>query len=92
MTDCINFFCQKKNLEKKEGFKWDTTAITPGTTFMKKMSIAIYNYFSNISSNIDYHVSCSDKIGEGEHKIFEFISSFYLVYRITFNQLPVRVT
>lgn len=59
--------------EKKEGFKWDTTAITPGTTFMKKMSIAIYNYFSNISSNIDYHISCSDKIGEGEHKIFEFI-------------------
>ena len=37
------------------------------------MSIAIYNYFSNISSNIDYHISCSDKIGEGEHKIFEFI-------------------
>ena len=39
----------------------------------EKIINAIYNYFSNISSNIDYHISCSDKIGEGEHKIFEYI-------------------
>ena len=59
--------------EQKDGFKWDTTSITPGTMFMKKLSANIYDFFSKIKSNLEYHISCSDQIGEGEHKIFEFI-------------------
>ena len=57
--------------EKTDTNKWDTTAITPGTKFMKKLSASIYKNFSN--NKIEYILSCSDKIGEGEHKIYEFI-------------------
>jgi len=59
--------------EIKEGYKWDTTAVTPGTNFMRQLSIAIYNNFANKPGQLEYHISCSDKIGEGEHKIFEYI-------------------
>ena len=40
---------------------------------MKKLSTNIYDFFSNITSNLEYHISCSDQIGEGEHKIFQYI-------------------
>jgi 5'-3' exonuclease len=59
--------------ETNDGIKWDTTAITPGTNFMKNLSAHIYNFFSGINSHITFHISCSDEVGEGEHKIFEFI-------------------
>lgn len=53
---------------------WDTNAITPGTTFMIKLS----NYISNninkyITDNIDIILSDSSIPGEGEHKIIEYI-------------------
>lgn len=46
--------------------KWDTNAITPGTTFMKKL-----NTFLKKQKNITYNGS--DKEGEGEHKIFTYV-------------------
>jgi 5'-3' exonuclease len=54
---------------------WNTTAITPGTYFMQLLDTTIQNYFSqpslfNLSSLI---VSGSNEVGEGEHKIFEYI-------------------
>jgi len=54
---------------------WNTTAITPGTYFMQMLDNTIKNYFSqpsifNLSSLI---VSGSNEVGEGEHKIFEYI-------------------
>ena len=57
---------------------WNTTAITPGTTFMKKLNENIRKKFSEPKKyNIDnFIISPSDKYGEGEHKLFEFIRQF----------------
>lgn len=67
---------------------WDSAAITPGTAFMHRLSIALHDAFDQRSTKtksrmrskvkggkrgIEYHVSAPDEAGEGEHKIFEFI-------------------
>lgn len=55
---------------------WDTTAITPGTLFMKTLSATLYDKFTK-NKAIEYLknliISCSDFAGEGEHKLFEYI-------------------
>jgi len=54
--------------------EWDTTAITPGTPFMKKLDKYLKTEFQNINiNNCNIIVSTSDIAGEGEHKIFEYI-------------------
>ena len=57
---------------------WNTTAITPGTIFMKILDERITNAFSNPSqfglNNII--VFGSNIHGEGEHKIFKYIRDF----------------
>ena len=57
---------------------WNTTAITPGTNFMKKLNENIRKKYNEPNKyNIDSFVlSPSDKYGEGEHKLFEFIRQF----------------
>ena len=50
--------------------KWDTCNITPGTSFMKKLNNSVSKSFSNNKKII---VSGSNEIGEGEHKLFEYI-------------------
>jgi len=50
--------------------KWNTSAITPGTAFMEKLSNKINAHFENQASK-SVIVSCSDQCGEGEHKLFE---------------------
>jgi 5'-3' exonuclease len=57
---------------------WNTTAITPGTHFMKELNSRCKSYFTNPEK---YGVekillSTSENHGEGEHKIFEYIRSF----------------
>lgn len=54
---------------------FNTTAITPGTFFMKELNAGIRSYFTNPSHlNLKRIVlSLSDVAGEGEHKIFEYI-------------------
>ncbi len=56
---------------------WNTTAITPGTTFMRRLDEMSKTYYNNPDK---YHLkniilSTSDLQGEGEHKIFDFIRS-----------------
>jgi 5'-3' exonuclease len=57
---------------------WNTTAITPGTNFMKKLNENIRRKYNEPKKyNIDsFILSPSDKYGEGEHKLFEFIRQF----------------
>jgi 5'-3' exonuclease len=57
---------------------WNTTAITPGTNFMRKLNESIRKRYNEPKKyNIDSFVlSPSDKYGEGEHKLFEFIREF----------------
>ena len=54
---------------------WNTVAITPGTSFMKELSIEMKRYFSSPEKYKlkKLIVSTSDDYGEGEHKIFEYI-------------------
>jgi 5'-3' exonuclease len=57
---------------------WNTTAITPGTKFMQKLNESVSKKFNNPSH---YKVnkiiiSASDKFGEGEHKLFDYIRKF----------------
>jgi 5'-3' exonuclease len=66
----------KKNIMKNiTSDPWNTTAITPGTLFMNRLNEYIYNNYKNPEKyNIKkFIVSGSDKHGEGEHKIFQFI-------------------
>ena len=66
---------QQKYIQNTSDKSWNTTAITPGTTFMRKLDEMSKNYFNHPSK---YHVnniilSTSNSQGEGEHKIFDFI-------------------
>lgn len=59
---------------KKKG--WNTSAITPGTTFMEKLSSAInyeFKYCEKRYNCLNILVSCSDQEGEGEHKLFQHL-------------------
>ena len=67
----------QRDIEGK-GYKetWNTSAITPGTNFMKKLNEDVANYFEDkMDSNpgLEYIVSGSSESGEGEHKIFEYM-------------------
>ena len=67
---------QNKYLNNKLHAKWDTTNITPGTIFMKKISLYIKTFFNNYKLSLNNNniiISTSELPGEGEHKIFEYI-------------------
>ena len=71
---------------------WNTSAITPGTEFMKKLNTHVTEYYekkniANFASSTTtttttttikpkYIVSSSMESGEGEHKIFEYIRKY----------------
>ena len=58
------------------GRVWNTTAITPGTTFMRKLSTEIDTAFKNQEKKYKVKkmvVSCANEPGEGEHKLFQYI-------------------
>ena len=81
----INKFMDNvKHMENKDApIIWDTCNITPGTEFMKKLSNYMYYYFglSEMKYNVkQVIVSCSDKKGEGEHKLFSHIRKNNLLH------------
>ena len=57
---------------------WNTTAITPGTLFMQKLNDKLRQKYNNPKNyNVNkIIISPSDKCGEGEHKLFEFIRAY----------------
>lgn len=68
---------EKKIMEKIEGKKerWNKTAITPGTYFMKKLNNYIKQHFKT-PKKFDVEniiISGSDERGEGEHKLFQYV-------------------
>jgi 5'-3' exonuclease len=65
----------QKIMNLKKADIWNTTAITPGTVFMSELNKAIKNHFDEVArdSSLKYIISTSDEVGEGEHKLFEFI-------------------
>jgi len=68
---------QRSLFRKEKDDPWNTTAITPGTRFMAELNETISKHF-NESSYSKYNVkniivSGSNIVGEGEHKLFEYI-------------------
>lgn len=77
----------KLNNELNPEFKetWDKISITPGTEFMNKLNKSLYDYFKPTNASDFNHtslpsnfvkISDSSEVGEGEHKIFEFIRTY----------------
>ena len=62
---------------------WNTTAITPGTLFMKKLNDKIYSNYKNPEKYTVKNIilSGSDHPGEGEHKLFQHIRDFPYEHR-----------
>jgi len=68
------------------GYKeaWNTSAITPGTNFMRQLNEEVVEYFDkktqNSSNNggktLEYIISSSSEPGEGEHKIFDYMRMY----------------
>ena len=61
---------------KKKAEAWNTSAITPGTEFMKQLGISINTCFLNKHEEFGLEkikISTADEAGEGEHKIYEYI-------------------
>jgi 5'-3' exonuclease len=61
----------------KPSKKWNSAAITPGTQFMNELNEALLKYFNKARAETynvkNLIVSGSNEVGEGEHKIFEYI-------------------
>lgn len=55
------------------GASFNTAAITPGTQFMEKLSKAVGAFATAKLKKPLTIVSASNEVGEGEHKIFEYI-------------------
>ena len=79
----VKYYIQENGTEEeKNKVTWDTTAITPGTNFMKNLCNKVELFFNQkqyISildktlTNLKFEVSTGNIEGEGEHKIFEKI-------------------
>lgn len=59
--------------------KWDSNKITPGTTFMKRLSDKLNIVINKTSRKII--ISDSNEPGEGEHKMMKIISNLKLLDR-----------
>lgn len=66
----INDFKRKNNIAYTE---WDSNCITPGTEFMKKLTIVLKDHFKAHPLPCEVIVSGPDEKGEGEHKIIQYI-------------------
>ena len=67
----INKVTEHINPEHETDF--DTTAITPGTPFMKKLDHNLTEFIKNNKQDCNIIYTGSNEAGEGEHKIFEYI-------------------
>ena len=70
-----------QNYSNSTEFKFDTTSITPGTSFMQRLDIALRYYIkkrisqdrNGLWDNLEVIYSGHQTPGEGEHKIADFI-------------------
>jgi len=77
----MNKVANSKDTSSENSFTWDKAAITPGTNFMIKMGKYLQKYFNDYKDSKDGKhlktkkivVDDSRNIGEGEHKIFNYI-------------------
>lgn len=58
--------------EKK--VEWDSNKITPGTAFMDKIAKELHRLQEIMQDTCTMHISDSNQVGEGEHKMMNYIS------------------
>ena len=65
--------------------KWNSCCVTPGTAFMAELSRRLHEAVSGLSERIGCRVVVSDssEAGEGEHKIFDRLSSLHSLSKKT---------
>ena len=70
-----DFISNNSFIKPVEKTQWSTSNITPGTRFMNQLSENVNRHFNNKNKYgvKELIISASDKRGEGEHKIFEYI-------------------
>ena len=72
-----SWFLSENSFEDKgKQSRWNTSAITPGTQFMDRLSESIRRAFLNKENKLKVKkivVSGSDEPGEGEHKMYHYI-------------------
>jgi len=65
--------------KKEKADPWNTTAITPGTKFMAELNDMVGRHFLKKPPSTwhvgEIIVSGSDHVGEGEHKLFDYMRS-----------------
>jgi 5'-3' exoribonuclease 1 len=68
-------------------YMWNTSAITPGTEFMKKLGIEVNKQFNDPKKFglEEIVVSASDECGEGEHKIYDYIRKHDVYHKDTYT-------
>jgi len=80
---------EHKNVDNNiiENYKneWNTNAISPGTEFMKKLSFELNLYYTN--NDIKVIISDDSQEGEGEFKIFNYISKLNTNKKIAIHGL-----
>lgn len=80
---------EHKNVDNNiiENYKneWNTNAISPGTEFMKKLSFELNLYYTN--NDIKVIISDDNEEGEGEFKIFNYISKLNTNKKIAIHGL-----
>ena len=68
-----------KHLNPKFIDTWDKISITPGTRFMHNLNSRLSSYFNKKGEL--YKFSGSNEVGEGEHKIFQYIRSNHTIMK-----------
>ena len=62
-----------KNKIDKISYKWDTNAISAGTSFMNNLDEFIFKKINETSNKNSFIFDGSKNEGEGEHKIFQYL-------------------
>lgn len=69
----------KNKIKDKYGIEyndiWSNTVVTPGTKFMEKLHERIKDHYNNKKRKINYVYSSYHTVGEGEHKILQYIKN-----------------
>ena len=73
--------------DKKSVYKWNTSAITPGTDFMTQLGQAFTTRFHNPRElGVELIVvSTANEAGEGEHKIYDYIRDNAAYHKDTYT-------
>ena len=95
--DKVLFDNIKKKHKKEITTYWNNAAISPGTVFMKKITVAIIEFCKNYENKKKIYFSSASTPGEGEHKLLQHIRKAnntykYVVYGLDADLIFLSLT